>query len=168
MFAMATCSAFALASLLLVAASSKADQKRKAFCFSFAGSGNNRTFGAEFALNGDADMLSPAVRITQPVKASSGRVAYRKPLRFFGINPGFSSSFSFALSPGDGGRLAFFLSLSGVPPEPVNGDWSRVSTSLLAVSFETAKADKTSNLTGTLIEIDEESSNLSSPATTWR
>lgn len=157
-------SAFALAVILLplvIASSSEADQKDKPFFFSFVGSDKNQTFGSEFALYGDAELSDSAVRLTRPANASTGRVAYREPVRFYGTNPGFSSSFSFALSPGHGGGLTFFLSPSGVMPEPVNGHWSRVSTSLVAVRFETAKADKITNLTGTLIEIDVESSNLS-------
>lgn len=158
-------SAFALAVLLLplvVASSSEVGQKKgKPFLFSFVGSDKNRAFGSEFALYGDAELSDTAVRLTRPANASTGRVAYREPVRFFGTNPGFSSSFSFALSPGPGGGLAFLLSPTDVQPEPVNGHWSRVSTSLVAVRFETAKADKISNLTGTLIEIDVESSNLS-------
>ncbi|KAG6485391.1 hypothetical protein ZIOFF_053928 [Zingiber officinale] len=163
--ATSSASAFALAVLLLplvIASSSVADQnKGKPFFFSYVGSDKNRTLGSEFALYGDAELSDSAVRLTRPAKASTGRVAYREPVRFFGTSPGFSSSFSFALSPGHGGGLAFFLSPSGVQLEPVNGHWSRVSTSLVAVRFETAKADKITNLTETLIEIDVESSNLS-------
>ncbi|XP_042409931.1 uncharacterized protein LOC121999298 [Zingiber officinale] len=77
--------------------------------FSFGGSGKNRSFATEFALYGDAEMNSLEVRVTRAANESSGLMIYWKPVRFFGTKPGFSSSFSFSVSPGNGGGLAFFF-----------------------------------------------------------
>ncbi|RWW08081.1 hypothetical protein GW17_00028504 [Ensete ventricosum] len=108
--------------------------KANDFCLSFDGSEKNRSFDSEFTLYGDAQMNGSAVRITRPANSSSG---------FFGTKPGFSSSFSFTISPGDGGSLlAFFL-------ESVEGDGYGLSTSLVAVRFGTS-----GNRSGSLIEID--------------
>ncbi|KAG6492915.1 hypothetical protein ZIOFF_047886 [Zingiber officinale] len=76
--------------------------------FSFGGSGKNRSFTTEFALYGDAEMNSSEVRVTRAANESSGLMIYWKPVRFFGTKPGFSSSFSFSVSLGNGGGLAFF------------------------------------------------------------
>ncbi|KAG6472617.1 L-type lectin-domain containing receptor kinase VIII.1-like [Zingiber officinale] len=129
-----------------------------ALFFSFGGSGKNRSFATEFALYGDAEMNSSEVRVTRAVNESSGLMIYWKPVRFFGTKPGFSSSFSFSVSPGNGRGLAFFLSPVSVPLEPANGNWSRLSTSVVAVKFVT---------TASLVEVDvggellTKSSNLS-------
>ncbi|RRT51864.1 hypothetical protein B296_00022189 [Ensete ventricosum] len=117
--------------------------KANDFCLSFDGSEKNRSFDSEFTLYGDAQMNGSAVRITRPANSSSGWIAHRKLIRFFGTKPGFSSSFSFTISPGDGGSLlAFFL-------ESVEGDGYGLSTSLVAVRFGTS-----GNRSGSLIEID--------------
>ncbi|CAL9057730.1 unnamed protein product [Musa banksii] len=117
--------------------------KANDFCFSFDGSEKNRSFDSEFTLYGDARMSGSAVRITRPANSSSGRIAHRKAIRFLGTKPGFSSSFSFSISPGDGGSLlSFFL-------ESVEGDGFGLSTSLVAVRFGTS-----GNRSGSLIEID--------------
>ncbi|KAG6531626.1 hypothetical protein ZIOFF_005442 [Zingiber officinale] len=116
-----------------------------ALFFSFGGSGKNRSFATEFALYGDAEMNSSEVRVTRAANESSGLMIYWKPVRFFGTKPGFSSSFSFSVSPGNGGGLAFFLSPVSVPLEPATGDWSRLSTSVVAVKFVTAAS---------LVEVD--------------
>ncbi|XP_042387450.1 uncharacterized protein LOC121979526 [Zingiber officinale] len=129
-----------------------------ALFFSFGGSGKNRSFAMEFALYGDAEMNSSEVRVTCAVNESSRLMIYWKPVRFFGTKPWFSSSFSFSVSPGNGGGLAFFLSPVSVPLEPANGNWSRLSTSVVAVKFVT---------TASLVEVDvggellTKSSNLS-------
>ncbi|THU54385.1 hypothetical protein C4D60_Mb10t24530 [Musa balbisiana] len=117
--------------------------KANDLCFSFDGSEKNRSFDSEFTLYGDAQMSGSAVRITRPANSSTGRIAHRKAIRFLGTKPGFSSSFSFSISPGDGGSLlSFFL-------ESVEGDGFGLSTSLVAVRFGTS-----GNRSGSLIEID--------------
>lgn len=113
------------------------------FCFSLRVSGNNRSIGSEFAVYGDAEVGDSAVRVTRSGSESSGRIAFRKPIRFFGTNPGFSTSFSFSFSPENGSGLAFFLSPAGVPLEPEEGKWLGLSTSLVAVK-----------IVGSVIEID--------------
>ncbi|XP_074566219.1 uncharacterized protein LOC141822791 [Curcuma longa] len=145
---------FLLAVFLLLAASLSCGNCEEAglgFRFSFDGSVKDGSFGADFDLYGDAVVSGSAVRITRPGNASSGRMAYRKPIRFFGAKLGFSSSFSFSISPsGGGGGFAFFLSPTGAPLERGNDGRAESSTSLMAVSFATAK---TGNLSGSLIEI---------------
>ncbi|XP_074568140.1 uncharacterized protein LOC141824711 [Curcuma longa] len=147
-------STFALAAFLLLAASFSCGNSEEdgrggvGFRFSFDGSVKDRSFGAEFDLQGDARVSGSSVRITRPANASSGLMAYREPIRFFGTKSGFSSSLSFSIPPGGG--LAFFLSPSRVSLEGGNADRAESSTSLIAVSFATAKPG---NLTGSLIEI---------------
>ncbi|XP_042396461.1 L-type lectin-domain containing receptor kinase VIII.1-like [Zingiber officinale] len=119
--------------------------------FSFGGSGKKRSFATEFALYGNAEMNSSEVRVTRAANESSGLMIYWKPVRFFGTKPGFSSSFSFSVSP-------FFLSLVSVPLEPANGDWSRSSTSVVAVKFVTAASLVEVDVGGELLT---KSSNLS-------
>ncbi|KAG6492330.1 hypothetical protein ZIOFF_047285 [Zingiber officinale] len=92
--------------------------------FSFGGSGKNRSFATEFALYGDAEMNSLEVRVTRAANESSGLMIYWKPVRFFGTKPGFSSSFSFSVSPGNGGGLAFFF-ISGQRSLGI-GEWRLV------------------------------------------
>ncbi|KAG6516854.1 hypothetical protein ZIOFF_020227 [Zingiber officinale] len=143
---------FLLAVFLLLAASlscGSCDEAGLGFRFSFDGSVKDRSFGAEFDLYGDAEVSGSAVRITRPANASSGRMAYRKPIRFFGTKLGFSSSFSFSISPAAAG-FAFFLSPASALLERGNGYLAESSTSLMAVRFATAK---TGNLSGSLIEI---------------
>ncbi|KAG6536850.1 hypothetical protein ZIOFF_001921 [Zingiber officinale] len=129
-----------------------------ALFFSFGGSRKNRSFATEFALYGDVEMNSSDVRVTCAANESSELMIYWKPVRFFGTKPEFSSSFSFSVSPSNGGDLAFFLSPVNVPLEPANGDWSRLSTSVVGVKFVTEAS---------LIEVDvggellTKSSNLS-------
>ncbi|KAG6494886.1 hypothetical protein ZIOFF_042669 [Zingiber officinale] len=126
--------------------------------FSFGGSGKSRSFATEFALYGDAEMNSSEVRVMRAANESSGLMIYWKPVIFFGTKPGFSSSFSFSVSPGNGGGLAFFLSPISVPLEPTNGDWSRLSTSVVAVKFVTAASLVEVDVGGELLT---KSSNLS-------
>ncbi|XP_042467195.1 L-type lectin-domain containing receptor kinase VIII.1-like [Zingiber officinale] len=158
-----TASALILAIILLLVAplspgNCASTGEGNALFFSFGGSRKNRSFATKFALYGDAEMNSSEVRVTRAVNESSELMIYWKPVRFFGTKPGFSSSFSFSLSPENGGGLAFFLSLVSVPLEPANGDWSRLSTSVVAVKFVT---------TASLVEVDvggellTKSSNLS-------
>ncbi|XP_042404617.1 L-type lectin-domain containing receptor kinase VIII.1-like [Zingiber officinale] len=138
-----TASALILAIILLLVAplspgNCTSTGEGNALFFSFGGSGKNRSFAIEFALYGDAEMNSSEVRVTRVVYESSGLMIYWKPVRFFSTKPGFSSSFSFSISPGNGRGLAFFLSSVSVTLEPANGDWSRLSTSVVAVKFVTA------------------------------
>ncbi|KAG6527836.1 hypothetical protein ZIOFF_009970 [Zingiber officinale] len=158
-----TASALILAIILLLVAplspgNCASTGEGNALFFSFGGSGKNRSFATEFALYGDAEMNSSEVRVTRTVNESSGLMIYWKPVRFFSTKPWFSSSFSFSVSPGNGGGLAFFLSPVSVPLEPTNGDWSRLSTSVVAVKFV---------MTASLVEVDvggellTKSSNLS-------
>ncbi|KAG6503556.1 hypothetical protein ZIOFF_035872 [Zingiber officinale] len=158
-----TASALILAIILLLVAplspgNCASTREGNALFFSFGGSGKNQSFATEFALYGDAEMNSSEVRVTRAANESSGLMIYWKPVRFFGTKPGFSSSFSFFVSPGNGRGLAFFLSPVSVPLEPANGDWSRLSTSVVAVKFVTAAS---------LVEVDvgrellTKSSNLS-------
>ncbi|KAG6523200.1 hypothetical protein ZIOFF_013053 [Zingiber officinale] len=158
-----TASALILAIILLLVAplspgNCASTGEGNALFFSFGGSRKNRSFATEFALYGDAEMNSSEVRVTRAVNESSELMIYWKPVRFFGTKPGFSSSFSFSVSPGNGGGLAFFFSPVSVPLEPANGDWSRLSTSVVAVKFVT---------TASLVEVDvgrellTKSSNLS-------
>ncbi|KAG6475892.1 uncharacterized protein LOC122022897 [Zingiber officinale] len=148
-------STFALAAFLLLAASFSCGNREEdgkgsvGFRFSFDGSVKDRSFGAEFDLHGDARVSGSSVRITRPANVSSGRMAYREPIRFFGTKSGFSSAFSFSIPPAGCG-VAFFLSPSRVSPEGGSVDRAESSISLIAVSFATAK---TGNLTGSLIEI---------------
>ncbi|KAG6521005.1 hypothetical protein ZIOFF_018070 [Zingiber officinale] len=158
-----TASALILAIILLLVAplspgNCASTGEGNALFFSFVRSGKNRSFATEFALYGDVEMNSSEVRVTRAANESSGLMIYWKPVRFFGTKPGFSSSFSFSVSPSNGGGLAFFLSPVNVPLEPANGDWSRLSTSVVAVKFVT---------TASLVEVDvggellTKSSNLS-------
>ncbi|KAG6472557.1 hypothetical protein ZIOFF_070023 [Zingiber officinale] len=158
-----TASALILAIILLLVASLSPGNcastgEGNALFFSFGGSGKNRSFATEFAFYGDAEMNISEVRVTRAANESFGLMIYWKPVRFFDTKPGFSSSFSFSVSPGNGGGLAFFLSPVSVPLEPANGDWSRLSTSVVIVKFMTAAS---------LVEVDvgrellTKSSNLS-------
>ncbi|KAG6518766.1 L-type lectin-domain containing receptor kinase VIII.1-like [Zingiber officinale] len=158
-----TASALILAIILLLVAplspgNCASTGEGNALFFSFGGSGKNRSFATEFALYGDAEMNSSKVRVTRAANESSGLMIYWKPVRFFGTKPGFSSSFSFSVSPGNGGGLAFFLSPVSVPLEPANGDWSRLSTSVIAVKFVTAVSLVEVDVGGELLT---KSSNLS-------
>ncbi|RRT81902.1 hypothetical protein BHE74_00044988 [Ensete ventricosum] len=137
-----------------------AADKDRDFCFSFDGLGKNRSFDSEFALYGDAEMSGSAVRIAQPAYWSSGRIAYRKAIRFFGTKPGFSSSFSFSISRGDGGALAFFLSPSGLPLVSAERDKLGRSTGGVAVRFGRSNVEKLGELGGSFIEIDVEGETL--------
>ncbi|KAG6513820.1 hypothetical protein ZIOFF_024157 [Zingiber officinale] len=163
MMTSSTSSALILAIILLLVAplspgNCASTGEGNALFFSFGGSEKNRSFATEFPLYGDAETNSSEVRVTRAANESSGLMIYWKPVRFFGTKPGFSSSFSFSVSLGNGGGLAFFLSPVNVPLEPANGDLSRLSTSVVAVKFVT---------TSSLVEVDvggellTKSSNLS-------
>ncbi|KAG6478977.1 hypothetical protein ZIOFF_062427 [Zingiber officinale] len=163
MMTSSTASALILAIILLLVAplspgNCASTGEGNALFFSFGGSRKNRSFATEFALYGDAEMNSSEVRVTRAVNESSGLMIYWKPVRFFGTKPGFSSSFSFSVSPGNGGGLAFFLSPVSVPLEPANGDWSRLSTSVVAVKFMMAASLVEVDVGGELLT---KSSNLS-------
>lgn len=138
----------------------EAADKDHDFCFSFDGLEKNRSFDSEFALYGDAEMSGSAVRIAQPAYSSSGRIAYRKAIRFLGTKPGFSSSFSFSISRGDGGALAFFLSPSGLPLVSAERDRLGRSTGDVAVRFGRFNVEKLGELGGSFIEIDVEGETL--------
>ncbi|KAG6529809.1 hypothetical protein ZIOFF_012023 [Zingiber officinale] len=158
-----TASALILAIILLLVAplspgNCASTGEGNALFFSFGGSGKTRSFATEFALYGDAEMNSSEVRVMRATNESSGLMIYWKPIRFFGTKPGFSSSFSFSILPGNGGGLAFFLSPVSVPLEPANGDWSRLLTSVAAVKFVTATSLVEVDVGGELLT---KSSNLS-------
>ncbi|KAG6479304.1 hypothetical protein ZIOFF_062767 [Zingiber officinale] len=120
--------------------------------------GKNQSFATEFALYGDVEMNISEVRVMRAANESSGLMIYWKPVRFFGTKPGFSSSFSFSVYPGNGRGLPFFLSLVSVPLEPANGDWSGLSTSVVAVKFVTPASLVEVDVGGELLT---KSSNLS-------
>ncbi|CAL9078372.1 unnamed protein product [Musa textilis] len=130
------------------------------FCFSFDGLEKNRSFDSEFALYGGAEMSGSAVRIAQPAYSSSGRIAYRKAIRFFGTKPGFSSSFSFSIPRGDGGALAFFLSPTGRPLASAERDRLGRSTGDVAVRFGRFSVEKLGEFGGSCIEIDVDGETL--------
>ncbi|XP_010515922.1 PREDICTED: uncharacterized protein LOC104791679 [Camelina sativa] len=105
------------------------------FTFSFTSSNKNASFESQdIALFGDAKLVDngSSVQLTDSVIHGGGRVVYKKPIEsvknigneYFA---GFSTVFSFSMSPG-GGRLGFVVF-------PVNGTFDH---SLFQVKFDTS------------------------------
>ncbi|ONK62129.1 uncharacterized protein A4U43_C07F650 [Asparagus officinalis] len=82
------------------------------FSLSFEKFENDQRFGSEIALYGDAEVRNSTV-----LMFGKGRMMCRKPFRFFGTNPGFSTYFSFSISAGYGQNLAFLLVPSNISQE---------------------------------------------------
>ncbi|KAG7634354.1 Concanavalin A-like lectin/glucanase domain superfamily [Arabidopsis suecica] len=103
--------------------------------FSFTSSGKNASFESEdFALYGDAKLVDggSSIQLTDSVSHGGGRVIYKKPIDSmknikFEYFTGFSTFFSFSISPNRGGRLGFVVF-------PVNETFDH---SLFQVKFDT-------------------------------
>ncbi|XP_010923163.1 L-type lectin-domain containing receptor kinase VIII.1 [Elaeis guineensis] len=139
--------------------------KNRAFSFRFERFEKNRSLDAVIALYGDAEISDSVVGITRPAVSSSGRVVYRKPVRFLGRNPGFSTYFAFSVSsPGGGEGLAFFLAPSSSPlKESTNGLQVGLPPGATAVKFATLTGPETGSHIGIEVsgKISKQSSNLS-------
>ncbi|XP_008785595.2 L-type lectin-domain containing receptor kinase VIII.1-like [Phoenix dactylifera] len=139
--------------------------KSPAFSFRFERFEKNRSLDAVIALYGDAEISDFVVGITRPAVFSSGRVVYRKPVRFLGRNPSFSTYFAFSVSSPDGGEgLAFFLAPSSSPvKESTNGLHFGLPPGATAVKFETRTEPETGSHIRVEVggEISKQSSNLS-------
>lgn len=140
--------------------------KTAPFCFSFERFEKNRSLDAVIALYGDAEIRDSAVGITRPVVFSSGRVVYRKAIRFLGRNPGLSTYFSFSVSsPGGGEGLALFLAPSRASlEESTDRLQCGLPPSATAVKFVTSSDSKADNHVRIEVggEMSKQSSNLSS------
>ena len=131
------------------------DEKQPPFSFSSERFDKDGSFGSEIALYGDAEVGSSMVRMF-----GKGRVMCKKPIRFFGTNPGFSTNFSFSISDGYGESLAFLLVTNNLSLISTDGDKSGVSPRFVAVKFV---ADASGGHVAIDVggEISAESSNLS-------
>lgn len=97
--------------------------------FSFTSSGKNASFESDdFALYGEAKLVDggSSIQLTDSVSHGGGRVIYKKPIEYF---TGFSTFFSFSISPNRGGRLGFVVF-------PVNETFDH---SLFQVKFDTSQ-----------------------------
>ncbi|XP_009116095.1 L-type lectin-domain containing receptor kinase VIII.2 [Brassica rapa] len=111
--------------------------------FTFTSFGKNSTFDSDdIALFGEAKLLdggsSISIQVNDSVSHNSGRVVYKKPIKFVETKSeypaGFSTFIAFSVSPDHGGRLGFVVF-------PVNGTFDQ---SLFEVKFDTL--DKDSNV----------------------
>lgn len=91
--------------------------------FSFEQFHKNGTLDPAIALYGDAVVEDSAVRMTR-----AGKIIYRKPVKFIRGNYGFSTYFSFSISPAGANDLAFFL-------DSANWHLFRFSKEILVVKF---------------------------------
>ncbi|KAG2257935.1 hypothetical protein Bca52824_077229 [Brassica carinata] len=112
--------------------------------FTFTSFGKNSTFDSDdIALFGEAKLLdggsSISIQLNDSVSHNSGRVVYKKPIKFVETKSeypaGFSTFIAFSVSPDHGGRLGFVVF-------PVNGTFEQ---SLFEVKFDTL--DRDSNVT---------------------
>ncbi|XP_023637835.1 uncharacterized protein LOC111830399 [Capsella rubella] len=101
--------------------------------FSFTSSDKNASFKSnEIALFGDAKLVDggSSIQLTDSVSLGGGRVVYKKPIESVDTVTdyfvGFSTVFSFSMSPGRGGRLGFVVF-------PANGTFDQP---LLQVKFD--------------------------------
>lgn len=105
--------------------------------FSFTSSGKNASFESDdFSLYGEAKLVDggSSIQLTDSVSHGGGRVIYKKPIESvknikFEYFAGFSTFFSFSISPNRGGRLGFVVF-------PVNGTFDH---SLFQVKFDTSE-----------------------------
>ena len=120
--------------------------------FSLNSFGKDPSFESDFALYGYAKVVNggSSVQLSGPASASAGRFVYKKPIRVVEGKPrmavSFSSYFSFSMSPGNGGGLAFAVFPSGFPLDVLNGSSSGLSHGLkergnrvFAVEFDTSR-----------------------------
>ncbi|KAF3330036.1 L-type lectin-domain containing receptor kinase S.4 [Carex littledalei] len=94
--------------------------------FSFPSFDNNNNSELEIGLHGDASITNSTLRVVR-----SGLVVYRKPIKFVGRNPGFSTYFSFSPSSTNGADFGFFLTLSSVRLDLLDGP----PPSIISLSF---------------------------------
>lgn len=90
--------------LFIFALSAESSFKNPSFSFSFEKFEQNPHFDNEFALYGNSVVQDSTVRIF-----NKGRITCKKPIRFHGTNPGFSTNFTFTFHRGIGNTLEFFM-----------------------------------------------------------
>lgn len=140
--------AFSLLCLCVLSAESVGEESPSSFSFDQFEKGSG--FGSQIALYGDADVRDSAVSLF-----GKGGMMFKRPMRFFGTNPGFSTNFSFSISAGNGGSLAFLMVPNNKSLISANGDEIGASPRFLAVKFG---SDIAIDVGG---EISVKSSNLS-------
>ncbi|KAG9453263.1 hypothetical protein H6P81_006167 [Aristolochia fimbriata] len=114
-------------------------------CFSFSKFDNDRYFGSQISLYGDAEISSndSSLRLARSSLPSWGRIMSKRPIKISPRNPtkvvSFCSYFSFAVSPGNTDGLAFFMVPKDLSADLLNNSSFGVSPGVLAVEFDTFK-----------------------------
>lgn len=137
--------------------------------FSFTSSSQNASFESEdIALYGDAKLVDggSSIQLTDSVSHGGGRVVYNKPIESVDTKAefftGFSTVFSFSMSPGRGGRLGFVVfPANGTFDHPLfqvkfdfSENFTKFRDSNVTVNVDgTTVSDKINNLT---IVLDKE------------
>ncbi|GLT89485.1 hypothetical protein SLE2022_074640 [Rubroshorea leprosula] len=135
--------------------------------FSFKSLGKDPSFESNVALYGDAEVVpgESRVQLTNSVSSSSGRVMYKKPIKFVEGTPrkfaSLSTYFSFSMSHESGDGLAFFMITRGSVPKAFDsssfghslGKGER-NISVVAVEFDTLRDSKYGDLDENHVGID--------------
>ncbi|XP_022888571.1 L-type lectin-domain containing receptor kinase VIII.2-like [Olea europaea var. sylvestris] len=134
--------------------------------FSFKNFGkDSKEFESQIALYGDAKFSNDSIQISGSQISSSGRVIFKKPVKFVEGNPrnmvSFSMYFVFSMSSENGDGLAFIIA-------PVNFPWNVFDgcsmglvgdkkLRFLAVEFDTFKDEKYGDVNGNHVGVDIDS-----------
>ncbi|KAL2502989.1 Concanavalin A-like lectin family protein [Forsythia ovata] len=134
--------------------------------FSFKNFGkDSEEFESQIALYGDAKVANDSIQISGSEISSSGRVIYKKPVKFVEGNPtnlvSFSMYFVFSMSSENGDGLAFIIVPVSFPLNVFDGCSMGLlgdrKVRFLAVEFDTFKDEKYSDVNGNHVGVDADS-----------
>ncbi|KFK34652.1 hypothetical protein AALP_AA5G173800 [Arabis alpina] len=158
--------------VLLLVLLSLSTSEATSLSFSFTSSDKNATFASEdIALYGNAELVDggSSIQLNDSVSHVGGRVVYKKPMKYIETkteySAGFSTEFSFSMSPSSGGRLGFVVfpvngTIDHSPLFEVKFDMSEIFTkfgdNVAVIVNSTTVFDKIRNLTIANLDNKEE------------